>query len=26
MKLKHNIDLIDDCNSFKKYSNQIGLI
>jgi DNA polymerase III epsilon subunit-like protein len=25
MKLKHNIDLIDDCNSFKKYSNQIGL-
>ena len=26
MKLKHNIDLIDDCNSFKKYSNQIGLL
>jgi DNA polymerase III epsilon subunit-like protein len=26
MKLKHNIDLMDDCNSFKKYSNQIGLI
>jgi DNA polymerase III epsilon subunit-like protein len=26
MKLKHNIDLIDDCNSFKKYSSQIGLI
>jgi DNA polymerase III epsilon subunit-like protein len=25
MKLKHNIDLMDDCNSFKKYSNQIGL-
>jgi len=25
MKLKHNIDLIDDCNSFKKYSKQIGL-
>jgi DNA polymerase III epsilon subunit-like protein len=26
MKLKHNIDLIDNCNSFKKYSNLIGLI
>lgn len=26
MKLKHNIDIIDNCNSFKKYSNQIGLI
>ena len=26
MKLKHNIDLIDNCNSFKKYSNQIGLL
>ena len=25
MKLKHNIDLMDDCNSFKKYSTQIGL-
>lgn len=25
MKLKHSIDLMDDCNSFKKYSNQIGL-
>jgi DNA polymerase III epsilon subunit-like protein len=25
MKLKHNIDLIDNCNSFKKYSNLIGL-
>jgi hypothetical protein len=25
MKLKHNIDLIDDCNSFKKYSKQIGI-
>jgi DNA polymerase III epsilon subunit-like protein len=26
MKLKHNIDLIDNCNSFKKYSNLIGII
>jgi DNA polymerase III epsilon subunit-like protein len=26
MKLKHNIDLIDNCNSFKKYSYLIGLI
>jgi len=26
MKLKHNIDLIDNCNSFINYSNQIGLI
>jgi len=25
MKLKHDIDLNDDCNSFKKYSCQIGL-
>lgn len=25
MKLKHDIDLNDDCNSFKKYSNLIGL-
>lgn len=26
MKLKHNIDLNDECNSFKKYSNLIGLV
>jgi DNA polymerase III epsilon subunit-like protein len=26
MKLKHDVDLIDDCVSFKKYSNQIGLV
>jgi DNA polymerase III epsilon subunit-like protein len=26
MKLKHNIDLIDNCNSFKKYSNLVGLV
>ena len=26
MKLKHNIDLNDNCNSFKKYSNLIGII
>ena len=26
MKLKHNIDLNDDCNSFKKYSNLIGIV
>jgi DNA polymerase III epsilon subunit-like protein len=26
MKLKHDIDLNDDCDSFKKYSNQIGLV
>ena len=26
MKLKHNIDLNDDCSSFKKYSNLIGII
>jgi len=26
MKLKHNIDLNDDCNSFKTYSNRIGII
>jgi DNA polymerase III subunit alpha len=25
MKLKHNIDLVDDCNLFKKHSYQIGL-
>ena len=25
MKLKHNLDLMDDCNIFKKYSKQIGL-
>lgn len=26
MKLKHNIDLNDDCSSFKKYSSEIGII
>lgn len=26
MKLKHNIDLLDDCESFKKYSNILGLL
>lgn len=26
MKLKHDIDLNDDCSSFKKYSSQIGII
>lgn len=26
MKLKHNIDLNDDCKSFKSYSYQIGLV
>jgi len=26
MKLKHNIDLVDDCSSFNKYSNIIGVI
>jgi DNA polymerase III epsilon subunit-like protein len=26
MKLKHDIDLKDDCKNFKKYLNQIGLI
>jgi DNA polymerase III epsilon subunit-like protein len=26
MKLKHNIDLNDDCKSFKIYSNRIGII
>lgn len=26
MKLKHDIDLNDDCNSFKKYSNLIGIV
>lgn len=26
MKLKHNIDLVDDCSSFNKYSNQIGIV
>ena len=26
MKLKHNIDLNDNCNSFKTYSYQIGLV
>jgi DNA polymerase III epsilon subunit-like protein len=26
MKLKHNIDLNDDCNSFKTYSNRIGIV
>jgi len=26
MKLQHNIDLNDDCSSFKKYSNLIGII
>ena len=26
MKLKHNIDLNDECDSFKKYSSQIGLV
>jgi DNA polymerase III epsilon subunit-like protein len=26
MKLKHNIDLIDNCNTFKTYSNNIGLL
>lgn len=25
MKLKHNIDLIDNCKTFNKYSNNIGL-
>lgn len=25
MKLKHNIDLNDDCDTFKKYSTQIGI-
>lgn len=25
MKLKHNIDLNDNCETFKKYSNQIGI-
>ena len=26
MKLKHNIDLIDNCKTFKNYSNNIGLM
>jgi DNA polymerase III epsilon subunit-like protein len=26
MKLKHNIDLMENCNSFKKYSNQLKII
>ena len=26
MKLKHNIDLFDTCNTFKKYSNKVGLV
>ena len=26
MKLQHNIDLNDDCSSFKKYSNLIGIV
>ena len=26
MKLKHNIDLIDNCKTFKNYSNSIGLL
>ncbi len=26
MKLKHDIDLIDNCSTFKRYSNQIGLV
>jgi DNA polymerase III epsilon subunit-like protein len=26
MKLKHDIDLIDNCESFKNYSNNIGLL
>lgn len=26
MKLKHNIDLNDECIAFKKYSSQIGLV
>jgi len=26
MKLKHNIDLNNDCNSFRKYSNMIGIV
>jgi DNA polymerase III epsilon subunit-like protein len=25
MKLNHNIDLLDNCNAFKKYSSQIGI-
>jgi hypothetical protein len=26
MKLKHDIDLNDGCDSFKKYSNLIGIV
>jgi DNA polymerase III epsilon subunit-like protein len=26
MKLKHNIDLLDTCKTFKKYSNQLGIM